>query len=79
MNKKVAFKVKSCDENEIQIVRTVLTMGYSCGDVTYVADPLDDDGTIVQFDVNKMDLKDLRHDAEVLRMAGVRVQEVEPL
>lgn len=72
MVKKVCFLTKE-DDDRYDIVLTVLTEGYAIGaydsETTY-------DGTRITFEVNRCDLKDLRHDASVLVKAGFFVREV---
>lgn len=79
MNKMIAFKVNVEKDKNLKIAETVLATGYPVGDVCYKEDPDDSWTMVIQFMVNRFDLNDLRHDAEVLKMAGIDVQEVKPL
>lgn len=76
MYKKVGFKYKKNGNTNDSIVETVLLKGYPFNDVV---ERFETPGSVVlKFSVNKFDLKDLRHDVEVLQKAGLQVEEIEP-
>lgn len=74
MYKKVSFVTNETDEDRYNIVQTVLTEGYSEG--AFYCETNGDETTIT-FNVNRFDLKDLRHDVQVLVKGGLSVREVE--
>lgn len=75
MYKKVAFEASFEKGDDREIIDTVLTKFYPFMNV--VERNVEVDHMTVSFAVNKADLKDLRHDVEVLVQAGFDVKEIE--
>lgn len=81
MYKKVAFEYSYANEGELATIETVLMVGYPLNGVVYRTNHGCDGigGGTITFNVNRLDLSDLRNDVEVLKRGGIDVREVEAL